>query len=125
MPNGTLIQNTSRQSVSASRPPISRPTNCPPMAATTLMPSAKPRSFSGKASVSSAVELAMISAPPMPWMMRTDIRYIAAKSPWPGSRLSAIEAAVKMAKPRLYIFARPNWSPSRPKATTSTAVAIM
>ncbi len=40
-------------------------------------------------------------------------------------REGAVAAAVKMAKPRLYIRARPNWSPSRPKATTRTPVAIM
>ncbi len=30
-----------------------------------------------------------------------------------------------MAKPRLYIFTRPNMSPSRPRLTTSTLVTTM
>ena len=44
--------------------------NEPLMAATWLMPSAMPRSPSGKASVSIAAEFAMRSAAPTPWKTR-------------------------------------------------------
>jgi hypothetical protein len=69
------------QSTVASRPPAIRPMNDPAMPATELMPSAMPRSSSGKASVMMAVELAMIIAPPTPCTMRMAIRYRAAGDP--------------------------------------------
>ncbi len=35
---------------------------------------------------------------------------------------SRIEKTVKIRSPKLYIFTRPNMSPTRPRLTTSTAV---
>ncbi len=122
IPNGTLTQKTSRQCTSASSPPAIKPMNEPAMPATIEMPIARPRSLSGNASVRMAVELAISSAPPMPWMTRQPINHSAAALPWPGVSERAIEAPVKTAKPALYMRTRPNMSPSRPKVTTSTAV---
>ena len=47
--------------------------NDPAMAATALMPSARPRWWRGNASVMMAAELARISAPPTPWNTRMTI----------------------------------------------------
>jgi hypothetical protein len=80
-PNGTLIQNTSRQCTSARSPPATRPTNDPAMAAIMLMPMAMPRWATGKASVRIAVELAMSSAPPMPCTTRMAISSTAPAAP--------------------------------------------
>jgi hypothetical protein len=96
--------------------------NDPAMAATIEMPMARPRSSAGKASVRMAVELAISSAPPMPWTMRNTMSHMAAGPPCPGVSDRAMEAPVNTVKPPLYIRTRPNMSPSRPKVTTSTAV---
>ena len=121
-PKGTLIQKIARQSTSARMPPTTSPTNEPAMPATMLIPIAMPRLAAGKASVRIAVELAISSAPPMPWTTRQAISQIAPPAPSIGHRLRAIEANVKTAKPPLYILTRPNMSPRRPNVTTSTAV---
>ncbi len=97
----------------------------PAMPAMTLMPSAVPRCLAGKASVRIAVELAKISAPPMPWTTRQPISQSAAVAPWSKVQDRKIEQMVNTAKPMLYIRTRPNMSPSRPKETTSTAVTTM
>ena len=65
-PMGTLSQNTNRQETSDSRPPSTRPMNIPEMPATMLMPSAKPRCSTGKASVMIAAELAISMDAPTP-----------------------------------------------------------
>ena len=122
MPTGTLTQNTARQCHSASRPPTTSPTNEPPMPATWLTPSAKPRRSGGKASVMIAVEFAVSIAPPMPCTIRSVISSSAPAEPELGTSAHATEATVKIRKPRLNSLARPYWSPSRPKVTTSTAV---
>ena len=56
MPSGTLTQNTPRQEISDSTPPITSPRNEPAIAAIWLIPSAVPRWVGGKASVRIAVE---------------------------------------------------------------------
>ncbi len=96
--------------------------NDPEMPATMLMPSAMPRSSTGKASVRMAVELAMSSAPPMPCTMRNPMSQSAPALPVQGHSERAMEAAVNTAKPALYMRTRPKMSPRRPKNTTSTAV---
>jgi len=121
-PTGTDTRNTQCQSIGASTPPTSRPRNEPAIAATPLMPSASPRWLAGNASVRIAAELAIRNAPPMPWTMRQPISHHAAASPCIQVIASSTEDAPKMANPRLYMRARPNMSPSRPKLTTSTAV---
>ena len=45
--------------------------------------------------------------------------------PEKGISASPKEAAVKMAKPALYMRTRPKMSPMRPRVTTSTAVTTM
>ena len=99
--------------------------NAPAMAATALMPSARPRSSCGKASVRIAEELPIRSAPPIPWPIRIAIIHLAAAAPCIQVSDSRIEHAVKMAKPMLNIRTRPYMSPMRPKLTTSTAVETM
>ena len=92
------------------------------MAATLLIPRARPRWLWGKASVRMALELANRKAPPTPWNTRMMISHSAPAVPLIQVSDSSIEKTVKMAKPRLYILTRPNMSPMRPKLTTSTAV---
>ena len=58
----------------------------------------------------------------MPCTTRQTISQIAADEPVPGVSESAIDAAVKTAKPTLYIRTRPKMSPRRPNVTTRTAV---
>ena len=100
-PTGTLTQKTARQSRAASTPPATRPMNWPAMAATWLMPSAKPRLSAGKASVRIAAELAVSMEPPMACSTRQPISQSAPLAALNGSNDSRIEAAVKTAKPAL------------------------
>ena len=100
-PNGTLIQNTARQSQADSRPPSSSPTNWPEMPATWLMPSAMPRWPGGNASVRIAAEFDISIAPPKACTNRHPISHSAPCAPTSGSSESATEAAVKTTKPRL------------------------
>ncbi len=86
------------------------------------MPIAFPRSFSGKASVRMALELANRKAPPTPWPKRIRMIHSAAPAPVIQVNDSRMENRVKMAKPRLYMRTRPYMSPTRPKLTTRTAV---
>ena len=61
--------------------------NEPAMAATLLIPRAKPRWFSGKASVRMALELANRKAPPTPWKTRMMMSHRApARAVHPGHR---------------------------------------
>ena len=71
------------------------------MPATWLIPMAIPRSCGGKASVRMAVELAKRKAPPIPWMMRKAMSWIAATFPWPWTKKRRIDPTVKTAKPAL------------------------
>ncbi len=73
-PTGTEIRNTRRQSMGASRPPSTRPTNMPLTPTMLLIPSAMPRWLEGKASVMIAAALASRQAPPRPWTIRKTIR---------------------------------------------------
>ena len=100
-PTGTLTQNTARQSIAASRPPATRPTNWPASPATWLVPSAKPRRSAGNASVRIAAELAMSMDPPTAWRTRQPISHSAPWPPWKGSNDSRMDAAVNTAKPAL------------------------
>ena len=100
-PIGTFTQNTRRQSIAASRPPSSSPTNCPEIPAIWLMPSAMPRLLAGNASVKIAAEFAISIAPPKACTNRQPISHMAPWVPVSGSRDSAIEASVKTTKPRL------------------------
>ena len=70
MPIGTEMMKMSRHSIGPSSPPRMRPMNEPAIAAIWLMPTAMPRSFSGKASVRIAVEFAIKNAAPTPWKRR-------------------------------------------------------
>jgi len=120
-PNGTLIQNTARQSISASSPPATRPRNWPASALIWFTPSAMPRCSVGNASVRMAAELAVSIEPPTACSTRQPISQSAPWPAWNGSKDSATDATLKIMNPRLYILTRPNMSPSRPSATTSTA----
>ena len=66
-----------------------------------LTPNAMPRCASGKASVRMAAELAINMDPPMAWTSRKPISHRAPASPLAGSSDRAMDAAVKMTKPRL------------------------
>ncbi len=121
-PTGTLIQNTARQSTSASRPPTTRPMNDPAIPAMTVTPIANPRRAAGNASVRIAAEFAVSNAPPMPCTMRKMISHIAPLVPVHGHNDNASDAALNTAKPALYMRTRPKMSPRRPNVTTSTAV---
>ena len=72
-----------------------------------------------------AEELAKSMAPPTPWPMRMPMSHIAAPGPCIQVIESRIEKTVKTAKPRLYIFTRPNMSPTRPSVTKRTARTTM
>ena len=100
-PNGTLTQNTARQSQADSTPPSTSPMNWPEMPQIWLMPSAMPRWWAGKASVRIAAELAISIAPPNACTIRQTISQSAPGGPVSGSRDSATEASVKTTKPRL------------------------
>ena len=73
-PKGTETRKTSRQSSGPSRPPSMSPMKDPDMAATLLIPSARPRWFEGNVSVRIAAEFAMSIAAPRPWTIRMPIR---------------------------------------------------
>jgi hypothetical protein len=92
------------------------------MAAIMFTPMARPRSWTGNASVRMAVELAISRAPPIPCTTRQTISHIAPAGPVHGHNDRASDAALNTAKPALYIRTRPNMSPRRPNVTTSTAV---
>jgi hypothetical protein len=100
-PNGTDTRNTSRQFTGASSPPMISPMNEPAIAATPLMPSARPRWFSGNASVRIALEFANSIAPPTPCPTRIPISHRAPALPFIGVTASRIENAVNTANPRL------------------------
>ena len=93
-PTGTEIRNTRRQSIGASSPPSTSPTNRPLTATMLLIPKAIPRWWEGKASVMIAAAFASRQAPPIPWMMRNTIRYIAPEVPVIQSSASSSEATV-------------------------------
>ena len=99
--------------------------NEPAIAATMLIPSARPRWSAGNASVRIADEFANRQAAPIPWTIRITISHSAAEVPSSQVTDSRIEPIVKIAKPRLYIRTRPNMSPTRPRLTTSTAITTM
>ena len=122
MPKGTQTRKMRRQEIGARSPPMSSPMKDPAMAATLLMPRARPRWLAGKASVRMALELANRNAPPIPWKTRMMMSQRAPAVPVIQVIDSRMEKKVKMAKPRLYMRTRPNMSPTRPKLTTSTAV---
>ena len=91
------------------------------MAATIVfVPIATPSCSRGKASVTSAEELAKISAPPMPWAIRHRINSVpSAAKPAPS------EVAAKITNPRRYARLRPKRSDRRPAVRTRTVEAIM
>ncbi len=93
----------------------------PASAAIWLVPSAKPRRSGGNASVRIAAELAISIEPPIACRNRQPISHMRAVPPWNGSNDSRIEAIVNTTNPALYIFTRPNMSPSFPRLTTRTA----
>ena len=125
IPTGTETQNTNRQLMGPRMPPSTRPMNDPAMAATMLVPSAKPRWVGGKASVRMAAVFAMMNAPPTPCIKRMTIMNNAASRPCSQVTDNRIENRVNMAKPVLYMRTRPTMSPKRPKLTTRTAVTSM
>ncbi|SBW28829.1 hypothetical protein FDG2_6054 [Candidatus Protofrankia californiensis] len=98
--------------------------NVPAMPATTLMPSASPRCWTGKASVRIAVEFAKRNAPPTPCTIRHPMSHSAAALPSIQVTANRTEETPKIAKPMLYMRTRPYMSPRRPKVTTRTAVTI-
>ena len=75
--------------------------NEPPIAATWLMPMAKPRWSEGKASTMMALELAKSMAPPTPWTSRHSTSHSAPDPAWKGSIARSTEAKEKTANPKL------------------------
>ncbi len=121
MPKGTQTRKMRRQEIGARSPPISRPRNEPAMAATLLIPRARPRWRAGKASVRMALELANREcSPPIPWNTRMMMSQRAPSVPFIQVTLSSKEKKVNRAKPRLYMRTRPNMSPTRPKLATTS-----
>jgi hypothetical protein len=121
-PTGTLTKKTRRQLIAARTPPTTSPTNWPARKEMPLMPKARPRCSGGKASVRMACEFANRNAPPTPCTRRMKMIQIAPAGPVNGVRARSSDPTVKMTKPALYMRTRPNMSPRRPNATTSTAV---
>ena len=74
IPTGTDARKTRRQSSGPRTPPRISPMNDPEVAATMLMPRAKPRWLMGKASVRMALELAINNAEPTAWQTRPPIK---------------------------------------------------
>ena len=98
-----------------STPPRTRPMNDPAMAATLLIPSARPAGWPGTRRSVSPHEFAMSIAAPRPCTTRMPIRHSAAALPCSQSTDSRTEPIVKTAKPSLYMRTRPNMSPIRPR----------
>ena len=73
MPSGTLNQKTQCHEIATSAPPSTGPITSPIAATIVLVPIASPSCSFGKASVTSAAELANRKAPPMPWRIRQRI----------------------------------------------------
>ncbi len=115
MPMGTLNQNTVRQPRPVRNPPRIGPSIRPAPTTIALIPSARPSSRRGKASVTRAADVAMISAPPTPWTMRPAISSVAV-----GARPQNTEATVNTPSPTVNIFARPTMSARRPALSTRT-----
>ena len=114
-PIGTLNQKIDRQPKPVSQPPRIGPRIWPAPMIIALMPSARPSSRRGKASVTSAAELAISRAPPTPWRTRPPI-----SSRSVGARAQPMDATVKIANPSVYDFARPIWSAIVPALRTRT-----
>ena len=91
------------------------------MAATMFIPSANPSWSEGKASVMMAAELAIRSAPPIAWNIRSSTSSRAPLEPVLQTHESRIAPTVNQANPRLYILTRPKMSPMRPTVTTAMA----
>ena len=106
-PTGTETRKTRRQSRGARRPPITSPRNEPTTIAMLLIPSARPRSWGGKASVRMALEFAKTRAPPTPCPMRITISQSAPSVPCIHVTESSTEKRVNTANPRLNIRTRP------------------
>ena len=94
IPAGTETRKTSRHEIGASSPPSTRPMNMPLMPTTLLIPSARPRWFSGKASVRMATELATRKAAPTPCTIRKEMSQSAPARPWSQSIVSSSDATV-------------------------------
>ncbi len=120
-PTGTFARNTQRQPTCESSPPTRMPKKEPRIAATMFIPRASPSCSEGKASVMIAAEFAMRSAPPMAWNIRRMTSSRAPLEPVLQTSDRRIAPTVNQAKPRLYIFTRPNMSPMRPTVTTTAA----
>ena len=71
--NGTLNQKTQCQEIATSAPPSTGPITRPMAATIVLVPIASPSCSRGKASVTSAAELANRNAPPIPCSTRQTI----------------------------------------------------
>ena len=94
MPIGTLNQNTVRQPIPVRKPPRIGPSIRPAPTTIALIPSARPSSRRGNASVTRAADVAMINAPPTPWTMRPAISSVAV-----GARPQNTDATVNTASP--------------------------
>ena len=86
---------------------MTRPMKEPAIAATLLMPRARPLCSAGKASVRMAAELARRNAAPSPWPILQAINHRAAVLPVSQVEARSTENTVKITKPRLYMRARP------------------
>ena len=80
IPTGTLIQKTARQSIAASSPPNTSPTNCPAMAETWLIP-VQSRVLLGEGVREDGGGVAVSIEPPSAWMKRQPISHMAALAP--------------------------------------------
>ncbi len=87
-----------------------------------LTPIAFPRSPGGNASVSNAREFANRKDAPTACTSRNTTSAHAPVAPDHGSTNRRIEPVEKIAKPKLYIRARPSMSDRRPTVTSSVAV---
>ena len=98
-------------------PPSVGPVLTPSATTTALSPSALPRSCAGKALVSIAGLMAMISAPPRPCNARAAIN-----SPSEGAKPQKADPTVKMIRPAAQIGLRPIISDIRPAVSNTPAV---
>ena len=114
--SGTLIQNTSRQSIEVSRPPSTGPRAAKKAEAPARMPRALPRRSSGNTALTSAMAVGIISAAPMPWVARTVIIQTMSWAP----PASAVEIR-KITAPTRNTRRMPSRSPRRPPRTMNAA----
>ena len=115
-PTGRLIQNTQRQSIWTSAPPITGPSAAPSAPIAAQVPMARGRAGAGTAASSRERDAGTIRPAPTAWMTRATI-----SASTPGARPQSSEPAVKPSRPATNSRRRPTRSAHRPAGTRTAA----